>query len=79
VADAGGACEQCKQAMCAAEIQACEADAPCKQARACLAKCAPDDGLCKIDCLDINKLPPGNQPFNDVTTCFNGKCSTECM
>ena len=77
--DGGDACTQCKQTKCATEIQACEADPPCKAARACLAACAPDDGACKVDCLDPAKLPVGNAAFTNMSTCYSAMCSTECM
>jgi hypothetical protein len=77
--DGGDACTQCRQTKCATEIQACEADPPCKAARACLAACAPDDGACKVACLDPQRLPVGNAAFTNMSTCYGDQCSTECM
>ncbi len=70
----GDTCTPCVEDNCAAEVDACNADADCTALLDCVQACS--DTACITECQTAH--PGGATLFADVFTCTQQNCAAEC-
>lgn len=72
-------CEECAATSCAEPRRACTADRSCQALQACLAKCAPNDARCRMDCETASPIAVAAAPFKALDECLRRSCTESCL